>query len=97
MGMESNVLFDRLLACKTNDHLVALQLWWTWSIPDLFSTLIPFLQACKNLKCFELSIVPPTNGLDRLLESWLVNRPESLEKVIIDISYMREEDCHPSF
>ncbi|GBN93852.1 hypothetical protein AVEN_65933-1 [Araneus ventricosus] len=61
MGMESNVLLGHLLACKTNDNLVTLHFDWgefnhhpeeqTQHLSPIF---VPFLQACKNLKCLEL-------------------------------------------
>ncbi|GBM14969.1 hypothetical protein AVEN_116610-1 [Araneus ventricosus] len=95
-GIEIAVLFDHLLACKTNVHLVTLHLVWMLPIQHLSSTFIPFLQACKKLKCLELFIIPPTNGIDLLMKSWLENRPESLEKVIIDISCIRDEEDYPS-
>ncbi|GBO04297.1 hypothetical protein AVEN_8570-1 [Araneus ventricosus] len=81
-GTEIPVLFDHLLACQTNEHLVTLHLDWEEPSQNLSSTFIPFLQACKKLKC---------------LESWLENRPESLEKVIIDVSNVHEEDDFPGW
>ncbi|GBO22552.1 hypothetical protein AVEN_37064-1 [Araneus ventricosus] len=87
---ETGVLFDRIPACKTNDHLVFLR--FNWDLPDLCSTLIPFLQACKKLKCLELFLYYPANGIDLLMQSWLEDRPESLEKVRIDIVDVEEEN-----
>ncbi|GBN51560.1 hypothetical protein AVEN_42517-1 [Araneus ventricosus] len=89
--MEVYELFHHLLACKTNDHLVSLHFGWSRIIPDLASVFIPFLLACKKLKCLELFIVCPSNGVDLLLESWLQNRPESLEKVHIVISGFKDD------
>ncbi|GBM95314.1 hypothetical protein AVEN_171562-1 [Araneus ventricosus] len=90
-GIEIAVLFDHLLACKTNDHLVTLQLECEEPIQHFFSTFIPFLQACKELKCLELSVIYPTSGIDLLLKSWLENPLESLEKVIIDVWSIDDE------
>ncbi|GBN23938.1 hypothetical protein AVEN_195033-1 [Araneus ventricosus] len=84
-GIVISELFVHLLSCQTNDHLVTLRLVWQKPIEHLSSTFIPFLQACKKLKCMKLFITSPTSGIDVLLESWLENRPESLEKVIIDV------------
>ncbi|GBO36351.1 hypothetical protein AVEN_82123-1 [Araneus ventricosus] len=95
-GIEINVLFDHLLTCKTNEHLVSFHLEWMWPIQALSSTFIPFLQACRKLKYLELFIVYSARGIEVLLESWLENRPESLEKVIIDISDLEDEDDFPS-
>ncbi|GBN23930.1 hypothetical protein AVEN_195027-1 [Araneus ventricosus] len=91
-GIDISELFGHLLACQTNDHLVTLYLEWKKPIQHLSSTFIPFLQACKKLKCLELIIYSPTSGIDVLLESWLENRPESLEKVIIHVSCLDVED-----
>ncbi|GBN69241.1 hypothetical protein AVEN_10156-1 [Araneus ventricosus] len=88
-GIVISELFVHLLSCQTNDHLVTLRLVWQKPIQHLSSTFIPFLQACKKLKILELIIYSPTSGVDVLLESWMENRPESLEKVIIDVSYIR--------
>ncbi|GBN77184.1 hypothetical protein AVEN_157048-1 [Araneus ventricosus] len=89
--MDIDVLFDHLLACKTNDHLIFLQLELELPIPDLVSTLIPFLQAYSKLKCLQLFIVYPANGIVFFMESWLENQPESLMKVFIDISGVEDE------
>ncbi|GBM22395.1 hypothetical protein AVEN_166652-1 [Araneus ventricosus] len=89
--IEIDVLFARLLQCKTTDHLVSLCLKWKPPIPDLASTFIPVLQACKKLKCLDLSIIYPANGIDLLMESWLENRPESLQKVFIQISGVEDD------
>ncbi|GBO32829.1 hypothetical protein AVEN_6394-1 [Araneus ventricosus] len=94
--LEIAVLSDHLIACKTNDHLVTLHLHWGEPIQNLSSTFIPFLQACKKLKCLELFIISPTSGLDLLLKSWLENPHESLEKVSIDVSNIRDEEDNPS-
>ncbi|GBN23932.1 hypothetical protein AVEN_195029-1 [Araneus ventricosus] len=94
--IEIVVLFDHLLACKTNEHLLYLKLEWEETTQHLSSTFILFLQACKKLKCLVLIIYSPISGLDVLLESWLENRPDSLEKVIIDVSNIQEEDDFPS-
>ncbi|GBO04298.1 hypothetical protein AVEN_8571-1 [Araneus ventricosus] len=91
-GIDISDLFGHLLACKTNDHLVTLHLDWKKPIQHLSSTFIPFLQACKKLKSLELIIYSPSSGIDVLLESWLENRPESLEKVIIHVSCIDVED-----
>ncbi|GBM18984.1 hypothetical protein AVEN_1599-1 [Araneus ventricosus] len=90
--MEIDALLNHLLTCKTNEHLVSLRLAWILPIPDLASTFIQFLQAFKKLKCLQIFIVYPANGIDRLLRSWLEIRPESLEKVFIDISDIGNED-----
>ncbi|GBM00975.1 hypothetical protein AVEN_55494-1 [Araneus ventricosus] len=89
--MEIDVLFARLLQCKTSDHLVSLCFKLELPIPDLASTFIPILQACKKLKCLDLSIIYPTSGIDLLFESWLENRPESLKKVFIEISGVEDD------
>ncbi|GBN88420.1 hypothetical protein AVEN_63106-1 [Araneus ventricosus] len=81
MEMETDVLFGHLLACKTNDHLVSLVYDSDLNIRDLASTFPPFLQACRKLECLELFVAYPANGIDLLVQSWLENRPESLEKV----------------
>ncbi|GBO37468.1 hypothetical protein AVEN_102806-1 [Araneus ventricosus] len=94
--LEIAVLIDHLLACKTTEHLVTLRLFWQEPIQNLSSTFIPFLQACKKLKCFELFMCD-TTGIDVLLESWLENRPESLEKVIIDIVNLHNENDAPGW
>ncbi|GBN33265.1 hypothetical protein AVEN_213123-1 [Araneus ventricosus] len=94
--IEIAVLFDHLLACKTNDHLVTLHLRWWKPIQHFSSTFIPFLQACKKLKCLELSVIYPTSGIDLLLKSWLENPLESLEKVIIDVWRIDDEDEYQS-
>ncbi|GBM47934.1 hypothetical protein AVEN_201885-1 [Araneus ventricosus] len=80
---EVNVLFDHLLACKTSDYLVSLHFRWSERIFNSINYIIfnTFLLACKKLKCLELYIEYPANGIVVLLESWLENRPESLEKV----------------
>ncbi|GBM05787.1 hypothetical protein AVEN_265-1 [Araneus ventricosus] len=88
---EVDVLFDHLLACKTNDHLVSLHFRWSRLIFNLASIFIPFLLACKKLKCLELFIPYSTGGIHLLLESWLENRPESLEKVHIVISGFKDD------
>ncbi|GBM27365.1 hypothetical protein AVEN_120952-1 [Araneus ventricosus] len=95
-GIDISELFGHLLACQTNDHLVTLYLDWKKPIQHLSSTFIPFLQACKKLECLEVIIYSPTSGIDVLLESWLENRPESLEKVILDVSCIDVEDDFPS-
>ncbi|GBN58411.1 hypothetical protein AVEN_246375-1 [Araneus ventricosus] len=53
--------------------------------------------ACKKLKCLELFTISPISGIDDLLETWLENRPESLQKVIIDVSNVYEEDDFPGW
>ncbi|GBO37469.1 hypothetical protein AVEN_102807-1, partial [Araneus ventricosus] len=65
--IEIVVLFDHLLACKTNEHLVYLKLEWEETTQHLSSTFILFLQACKKLKCLVLIIYSPISGLDVLL------------------------------
>ncbi|GBN10977.1 hypothetical protein AVEN_131192-1 [Araneus ventricosus] len=92
MQMESDSLFGHLLACKTNDHLVSLVFDCDLNIPVSASTFPPFLQACRKLQELEVSVTYPANGVDRLLQSWLENRPESLEKVRIDIREIEEKD-----
>ncbi|GBN95113.1 hypothetical protein AVEN_127528-1 [Araneus ventricosus] len=104
LGIESDVLLGHLLACKTNDNLVTLHFDWgefnhhpeeqTQHLSPIF---IPFLQACKKLKCLELLTYSLTSGIDVLLESWLENPPESLEKVLIDISYLHSDNDFPGF
>ncbi|GBN95403.1 hypothetical protein AVEN_156816-1 [Araneus ventricosus] len=94
--LEIAVLFDHLLTCKTNDHLVTLHLECEEPIQHFSSTFIPFLQACKKLKCLELSVMYPTSGIDLLLKSWLENAHESLEKVIIDVWNIDGEDEYQS-
>ncbi|GBM18936.1 hypothetical protein AVEN_1565-1 [Araneus ventricosus] len=94
--MEIDALFSHLRACKTNDHLVSFNLAWILPIPDLASIFIPFLQDCTKLKCLQLFIIYPANGIDLLARSWLENRPESLEKVVIDISDVGNEDNYRS-
>ncbi|GBM67746.1 hypothetical protein AVEN_188584-1 [Araneus ventricosus] len=89
--MEIDALCNHLLACKTNDHLVSLGLKWVLPIPDLSSSLLPFLHACKKLKRFELFIASD-NRIDVLLESLLENRPESLERVLLNFSGREDED-----
>ncbi|GBN33263.1 hypothetical protein AVEN_213121-1 [Araneus ventricosus] len=91
MRIENDVLFDHLLACKINDHLIALRLEWILPIQDLDFTFISFLQSCKKLKYLELFNIP-AGDIDPLMESWLENRPESLKKVVIDISDIQDED-----
>ncbi|GBN25632.1 hypothetical protein AVEN_121690-1 [Araneus ventricosus] len=86
-GTEIAVLFDHLLACKTNGHLVSLKLDWYEPTQHLSSTLNPFLLACKKLNCLDLFMFDTTSGVDVLLESLLENRPESLEKVMTVITY----------
>ncbi|GBN90056.1 hypothetical protein AVEN_91915-1 [Araneus ventricosus] len=92
MEMDTGVLFGHLLACKTNDHLVSLSVGWEMPIPDLAHAFPPFLQACRKLKCLDLSVSHPANGVDILMQSWLENRPETLEKVRINITEIEEED-----
>ncbi|GBN68500.1 hypothetical protein AVEN_18953-1 [Araneus ventricosus] len=92
-----DVLLDHLLACKANDHLVSLHLKWVLPIPDISSIFIPFLQACKKLKCMDLSIVYPANGIVVLMQSWLKNRPDCLEEVHIAISDLKCGDDTWSF
>ncbi|GBM06352.1 hypothetical protein AVEN_129369-1 [Araneus ventricosus] len=84
MRMETDDLFRHLLACKTNDHLISLDLLWNYTVQDLVSPFIPFLPACKKLKYLDISIRYPTNVID-LMEYWLDNRPEYLEKLNIII------------
>ncbi|GBO34873.1 hypothetical protein AVEN_16561-1 [Araneus ventricosus] len=86
------VIFDHLLSCNTNDHLVTFHLEGMWPMQFLSSTFIPFFQACKKLKCLKLFIISPTSGIDLLLKSWQENPPESLEKVIIDVSKIDKDD-----
>ncbi|GBO38681.1 hypothetical protein AVEN_157371-1, partial [Araneus ventricosus] len=95
-GIDISELFGHLFACQINYHLVALYLEWKKPVQHLHSTFIPFLQACKKLKCLEVTIYSPSSGVDVLLKSWLENRPESLEKVIIDVSCIDVEDDFPS-
>ncbi|GBN94778.1 hypothetical protein AVEN_205210-1 [Araneus ventricosus] len=95
-GTETAALFDHLLACKTNEHLVYLKLEMADPTQHLFSNFFPFLQACKKLKCLKLFMINTTSGIDVLLEPWLENRPESLEKVIIEVSNINYEDDCPS-
>ncbi|GBN37197.1 hypothetical protein AVEN_216777-1 [Araneus ventricosus] len=96
--MEINVLFDRLLGCKTKDDLVSLCLKWLRTIPDLASNFIPFIQACKKLKYVELVIRHSVHGVDLLLEFWLENRPESSFKdsrcVQGDLGILRRSGLH---
>ncbi|GBO33767.1 hypothetical protein AVEN_210593-1, partial [Araneus ventricosus] len=96
-GTEIAVLFDHLLACKTNEHLVSLKIDWDEPTQHLSSTINPFLKACKKLKCLKMFMFDTTSGIDVLLESWLENRPESLEKVIIDIFYFHNETDFPGW
>ncbi|GIY61245.1 f-box domain-containing protein [Caerostris darwini] len=93
--MAIEVLYNHLLACKMNDHLLAVYLVWMRPIPDL-STLHPFLQACSKLKCLQLFTLYPANGIDVLLRSWIENRPASLQEVLISISNVRNEDDYLS-
>ncbi|GBM95315.1 hypothetical protein AVEN_171563-1 [Araneus ventricosus] len=95
MRIEYDVLFDHLLACKINDHLIALRLEWILPIQDLDFTFTSFLQAYKKLKYLELFNIR-ADDIDPLMESWQENRPESLEKVVIDISYIQDEDDYAS-
>ncbi|GBO05741.1 hypothetical protein AVEN_211029-1 [Araneus ventricosus] len=95
MQIENDVLFDHILACKINDHLIVLHLEWILPIPDLDFTFTLFLQACKKLKYLELFNIPADN-IDPLMESWQENRPESLKKVVIDISDIQDEDDYAS-
>ncbi|GBO18052.1 hypothetical protein AVEN_189772-1 [Araneus ventricosus] len=95
-GTETAVLFDHLLACKTNEHLVYLKLEMAEPTQHLSSNFIPFLQACKKLKCLKMFMINTTSGIDVLLEPWLEIRHESLEKVIIEVSNMNYEDDCPS-
>ncbi|GBN13647.1 hypothetical protein AVEN_110967-1 [Araneus ventricosus] len=94
--IEINELFDHLLRCRTNDHLVDLQLDWKWPIEDFVSTFNPFLHACRKLKYLKLKIDYSASGIEALLESWLENRPPSLKKVIIDVSNTHDEDDYPT-
>ncbi|GBN46981.1 hypothetical protein AVEN_18388-1 [Araneus ventricosus] len=89
--MITDELFRHLLACKTNDHLVSLNLWLWCPVQDLVSPFIPFLPACKKLKYLVINIHYPTNGLD-LMEYWLNNRPEYLEKVNIYIWDIEDDE-----
>ncbi|GBM18940.1 hypothetical protein AVEN_1568-1 [Araneus ventricosus] len=95
--MEIDELFNHLLACKINEHLVSFNLAWILPIPDLASTFTPFLQDCTKLKCLQLFMIYPANGIDLLARSWLESRPESLQKVSIDISHVGNEDNSISF
>ncbi|GBN63003.1 hypothetical protein AVEN_127123-1, partial [Araneus ventricosus] len=94
--IEIDTLFNHLLSCRTNDYLVSLYLVWMMPIHDLASAFIPFLQACTKLKCLQLFTLFPLNGIDLLIRSWLENRPESLEEVLISISNVRNEDDYIS-
>ncbi|GFT59504.1 f-box domain-containing protein [Nephila pilipes] len=94
--MDINTLFNNLLACKINNHLVTLYLVWMRSIPDLASALLPFLLACPKLKCLQMFTHHPVNGIDDILRSWLETRPVSLEEVLISISNVRNEDDYMS-
>ncbi|GBO38063.1 hypothetical protein AVEN_122925-1 [Araneus ventricosus] len=96
-GTEIAVLFDHLLACKTNEHLVSLKIDWDEPTQHLSSYFIPFLQTCKKLKCLDICVFSPITGMDVLLQSWLENRPESLENVIIDIVYLHNENDFPGW
>ncbi|GBL85672.1 hypothetical protein AVEN_193130-1 [Araneus ventricosus] len=91
MEVETDVLFDLLLVCKTNDHLVSLRLLWDAPVQDLASPFIPFLLACNKLKYLELFTIYPTNVTD-LMEYWLYNPPEYLEKVNIEIWEIPDEE-----
>ncbi|GBN81550.1 hypothetical protein AVEN_222587-1 [Araneus ventricosus] len=86
------VIFDHLLSCNTNDHLVTLHLEGRRHMQFLSSTFIPFFQACKKLKCLKLFINSSTSGIDLLLKSWQENPPESLEKVTIDVWNIDKND-----
>ncbi|GBN12220.1 hypothetical protein AVEN_115432-1 [Araneus ventricosus] len=90
--MESAALLGHLLACKTNDHLVSLVFDCDLNIPDLASTFPPFLQACRKLQELQVSVAYPANGVDLLMQSWMENRPESLEKVRIIITEIEEKN-----
>ncbi|GBM33219.1 hypothetical protein AVEN_28212-1 [Araneus ventricosus] len=90
--MEIDTLFNHFLACKTNEHLCFFRFAWILPIPDLASIFIPFLQASTKLKRLPLFIIYPANGMDRLARSWLENKPSSLEKVLIDISGVGNEE-----
>ncbi|CAL1269928.1 unnamed protein product [Larinioides sclopetarius] len=92
--MEIDALFNHLLICKINEHLVSLRLAWILPIPDLASSFISFLQACKKLKRLQLFLSFPVNRIDLFVKSWLENRPKSLEKIFIDISGVGNEDNH---
>ncbi|GBM90694.1 hypothetical protein AVEN_184354-1 [Araneus ventricosus] len=46
--MEIGVLFDHLLACKTNEHPVSLHLEWMWPIKEL-SSISPGFQEAEML------------------------------------------------
>ncbi|GBL98426.1 hypothetical protein AVEN_187756-1 [Araneus ventricosus] len=91
MRMEIDELFRHLLACKTNDHLISLDLFWYYTVQDLVSPFIPFLPACRKLKYLDISIRYPTNVID-LMEYWLDNRPEYLEKVNINIWDIEDDE-----
>ncbi|GBN46980.1 hypothetical protein AVEN_18387-1 [Araneus ventricosus] len=91
MRMEIDELFCHLLACKTNDHLISLDLLWNYTVQDLVSPFIPFLPACKKLKYLNMHIRYPTNVID-LMEYWLDNRPEYLEKVNINIWDIEDDE-----
>ncbi|CAL1293900.1 unnamed protein product [Larinioides sclopetarius] len=81
--LEVAELFNHLLACNTNGHLVTLHLDWGKRIQHLSSIFAPFLHACKKLKSLELFIKSTTNDINLLLNSWLENPHATLEKVII--------------
>ncbi|GBM20146.1 hypothetical protein AVEN_5675-1 [Araneus ventricosus] len=89
--IEIDVLFAHIHKCKTTDHLICLCLKLELPVPDLASALVQILQACKKLKRLDLFIIYPVIGIDRLMESWLENRPESLRKVLIEISGVEDD------
>ncbi|GBL93541.1 hypothetical protein AVEN_59726-1 [Araneus ventricosus] len=90
--LRADVFCSHLLACKTEKHLVSLLLETHSPILDLAPTFIPFLQACKKLKCFVFKVLYESSGIDLLMKSWLDNRPESLEEVRIYITKIRRGD-----
>ncbi|GBM94728.1 hypothetical protein AVEN_109062-1 [Araneus ventricosus] len=97
-GREIVVLFAHLLACQTNEHLSC---YCTFRLgraqPKFILYFHPISPGLQETQMFGLFTISPISGVDVLLESWLENRPESLEKVIIDVSNVHEEDDFPGW
>lgn len=83
-------IIERLRACQTNDHLVSLHLGIYPPDEDLVSPLDQILPFFGALKFLELSI-PHSTDISNLIEHWRGNQIESLEKVVIHISDIRND------
>ncbi|GBN66650.1 hypothetical protein AVEN_210876-1 [Araneus ventricosus] len=90
LDMHYSFIFQNMVA-RQSTAIQTVKLVWEEPTEHLSSTINNFLKACKKLKCLELIIYSPSSGIDVLLESWLENRPESLEKVILEVSDVDDE------